>query len=74
MLMNGQQQDASEFYVMLLASLHEDTNEIVKGTPPIQNYFGGADIRKEGIDFDRNQKQFSISPISKIFHVRFFIA
>lgn len=69
MLTNGQQQDASEFYMMFLASLHEDTNQVLKGTPPVTNYTGGANIRKEAVDFDRKQSQYNYSPISRILHV-----
>ena len=70
--MNGEQQDASEFYMLLLGTLHEDTSEVLKAMPPVQNYYGEENIRREADDFDRLQLQFSSSPISRLMHVRYF--
>ncbi|KAK6754225.1 hypothetical protein RB195_013305 [Necator americanus] len=69
-LADGHQHDASEFQLFLLDALHEDTNQVTKRVSFEQNYKGGSHILNDAKDYEKKSRQFSYSPINKIFNLQ----
>ncbi|KAL3119439.1 hypothetical protein niasHT_002527 [Heterodera trifolii] len=67
-LANGQQHDAHEFLIYLLAALHEDTNRVENRQSFDQNY-DGTDLGANASDFFEKSKLFSSSPVNDLFNL-----
>uniref|UniRef100_A0A0N5AJK6 ubiquitinyl hydrolase 1 n=1 Tax=Syphacia muris TaxID=451379 RepID=A0A0N5AJK6_9BILA len=61
-----EQHDAQEFQIFLLAALHEDMDQ-VHNPVTFQQDYTGQNLQQEVLDFERNWRMYTNSPVNDIF-------